>query len=36
MFEREAKRLIVLYVVVPVLLILLAIVIPGLLRHWWR
>jgi hypothetical protein len=33
-FEREAKWLVVLYVLLPLLLILLAIVIPGILRRW--
>jgi hypothetical protein len=34
-FEREAKWLIVLYVLIPLVLILLAIVIPGILRRWF-
>jgi len=34
-FEREAKWLVVLYALIPLLLILLAIVIPGILRRWY-
>jgi hypothetical protein len=34
-FEREAKWLVVLHVLLPLLLILLAIVIPGILRRWF-
>ncbi|MGB2715365.1 MAG: hypothetical protein WBC51_14375 [Vicinamibacterales bacterium] len=34
-FEREAKWLVVLYVLLPLILILFAIVIPGILRRWF-
>jgi hypothetical protein len=34
-FERESYWLLVIYVVVPLLAILVAIVIPGLLRRWF-
>jgi predicted membrane-bound spermidine synthase len=34
-FEREAKWLIVLYVLLPVVGILVAIVIPGIVRRWF-
>jgi hypothetical protein len=34
-FERESKWLVLLYIALPLLAILLAIVIPGLLRRWF-
>jgi hypothetical protein len=34
-FQREAKWLVALYVLLPLLLILSAIVIPGILRRWF-
>jgi uncharacterized membrane protein YjgN (DUF898 family) len=34
MFERESRWMIVLYVLLPLLAILFAIVIPGLWRRW--
>jgi len=33
-FERESRWLIVLYVLLPLLLVLLSIVVPGLWRLW--
>jgi hypothetical protein len=33
-FEREAKWLLLLYLLIPLLFFLLTIVIPGLLRRW--
>ena len=34
-FEREAKWMVVLYLLLPLIGILAAIVIPGLLRRWF-
>jgi hypothetical protein len=34
MFQREAKWMVVLYLLLPLLGILTAVVIPGLLRRW--
>jgi len=34
-FQREATWLVALYVLLPLILILVAIVIPGILRRWF-